>query len=173
MVDNDCDGSLDCDDPDCSGIDPCPPIHRDPSKIIFAKQEGALDVFKSHGRVEPGEPLDVGSLEVGWMISKPTGPVWRSALIPGDFRSNRQATTFRFVDRDAKKGRGKRFGIYRAKIRISRGGTSYGYKLLAYGDFSRADTSDMTIQFYIGDRIFVHDKPWTQTSWGWKADSFE
>lgn len=174
MQDNDCDGLVDCDDPDCAGIDICPPIKKDPSKIIFGKGPNGMDVFKSHGRVEPGEPIDVGEVEVGWMVSGPNGHIYRAALIPGDFRANNKKTTFRFIDRRVRtEGRSRRFGIFKAKVRISRGGTSYGYKILAYGDLSKATTPDMVIQFYIGDKIFIHDDEWTQTSYGWKATPFK
>lgn len=172
MADDDCDGLIDCDDPDCAGIDGCPPIKRDPSRIIFGGA-GNLDRFTSHGRVEPGHPIDVGSVEIGWLISSPRGPVFKAALIPGDFRANPKGTVFRFVDKDARRGRGKRFGISRAKIRITRRGTSYGYKIDAYGDLSAATDGDMALQFYIGDRIFVHDKPWQRQSNGWRSTAFD
>jgi len=172
MVDNDCDLLFDCDDPDCAGIAPCPPIKKDPTKIIFDAR-GDLDRMTSHGRVEPGEAIDVSQVEVGWMISKAGQPIYRAALIPGDFKANPKKTFFRFVDRGARDGRSKRFGIYRAKVRISRGGTSYGFRIDAFGDFSAADTPDMSIQFYIGDHIFIHDKPWRRTSYGWRAESFD
>lgn len=171
-MDDDCDGVVDCDDPDCAGIGLCPSIQRDPSKIVFGGP-GALDQFKSHGRVEPGETIDVGSVEVGWMVSGPSGAIYRGALMAGDFSPNTKNTVFRFLDPGARDGRGKRFGIYKAKIRRTRDGTSYGYKVEAYGDFSGANTPAMTIQFYIGDQIFIHDHPWIQTSYGWKATAFE
>jgi hypothetical protein len=172
MVDEDCDLLFDCDDPDCAGIAPCPPIKKDPTKIIFDAY-GGLDRMTSHGRVEPGTTIDVSTVEVGWMISKAGKPIYRGALIPGDFRANPKHTVFRFTDREARQGRGRRFGIYRAKIRITRKGTSYGYRIDAFGDFSGADTANMSIQFYIGDQIFIHDKPWRRTSYGWRAESFE
>jgi hypothetical protein len=172
MADDDCDGVIDCDDPDCAGIDTCPPIKRDPARIIFGAP-GELDLFTSHGRVEPTESIDPGSVEVGWMVSNARGHVYRGALISGDFNANRKRTTFRYKDRGARHGNSRRFGIYRAKIRITRGGTSYGYKIKAYGDLSAATDPDMVIQFYIGDQVWIHDKPWIPRSNGWTSTSFE
>jgi hypothetical protein len=172
MADDDCDGLIDCDDPDCAGVAPCPPIKRDPSRIVFGPP-GKLDRFTSHGRVEPGEPLDPSTVEVGWLLSNAQGPIFKAALIPGDFTVDPSHTTFRFVDRDARRGHGKRFGILRARIRITRGGTSYGFKIQAYGDLSKATDPDMVLQFYIGDHVFVHDQPWTRNGAGWRSSSFE
>jgi len=65
--------------------------------------------------------------------------------------------------------------LAKAKIRLSRGGTSYGYKVVAYGDLSAATDPDMTIQFYLGNptRIYSHSEAWTRTATGWKADGFD
>ena len=172
MIDNNCDGLVDCDDPNCVDTEECPSIKRDPSKIIFGK-DGKLDKFKSHGRVEPDQAIDVSSVEVGWMLSGPNGPIYRAALIPGDFKVNRKGTTFKFRDRGAKLGITKRFGIFKAKIRIARNGTSYGYKIIAYGDFSAANSPDMALQMYIGDQVWIHDQPWIQNARGWKSTGFE
>jgi hypothetical protein len=172
MADDDCDGVVDCDDPDCVGIDTCPPIKRDPSRIVFGPP-GGLDLFTSHGRVEPTEPIDPGTVEVGWMVSNGRGPVYRGALIPGDLTANRKRNRFVFKDSGARSGQAKRFGIYRAKIRITRRGTSYGYKIKAYGDLSAATDPDMVVQFYIGDQVWVHDEPWIPRGNGWRSTAFD
>lgn len=172
MVDNDCDGLADCADPDCDNIQPCP-IKKDPATIRFGAPGAGLDILKAHGRVEPDTPLDVGSLEIGWMLANRRGPIWRGALIPGDFRANPTKTSFRFLDNGAKTASGRRFGVRKAKIRITRGGTSYGFKVQAYGDLSKATDPDMTLHFYIGDDNWSHTEPWKAVRGGWKATGFE
>ena len=203
MEDNDCDGLVDCADPDCGdpngspvcvggsqnnkscasedlslacenggGECRCGNIVKDPSTIRFGEP---LDVFKSHGRIISVASIDVGASPVGWVLSNGSGTIYRGVLNPGDFQSNGDGTTFIYRDSDARLGLGKRDGIYKAKIRISRGGTSYGYKIIAYGDLSAATTPNMSLQFYINQpaRAFIHDKPWIRKSWGWKATPFD
>jgi hypothetical protein len=169
MIDDDCDGLVDCDDV-LSCPQPCPNIHKDPSTIRFG-QNGALDIFKSHGRVDPEGSVDMTTSSVGWVLSNARGVIWSGMLSPSDFVSNATGTSFRYKNIDAKTTR----GIYKAKIRISRGGTSYGFKVQAYGDLSAATDANMSIQFYLGTtpKAYVHSEPWTRTKTGWKADGFE
>jgi len=178
MEDDDCDGLIDCADPDCpQPPEMCPPIKKDPSKIRFDASESGLDSFSSHGRVEPGTFVDVAQSEVRWLVTNDaTGKVvYEGTLYPGDLTPNNAGTVFRYLDRDARIGQGRRSGIYKAKIRISRGGTSYGFKVLAYGDMAKLTGRYMSIQFYVGSpsTAFIHSEPWTQTGWGWKANGFE
>jgi len=65
-------------------------------------------------------------------------------------------------------------GISKAKIRITRGGTSYGYKVQAYRDLSAATDANMTIQFYLDNptRTYSHSELWKKTATGWKASGF-
>jgi hypothetical protein len=172
-IDDDCDGLVDCDDTvDCPP--PCPPIAKDPSTIKFGPPGAGLDIFKSHGRVEPGTSVDVRSNFVGFVVSNQHGIVYRGVLQAGDWTSNATSTVFKYVDKEARLGRGKRDGISKAKIRITRGGTSYGYKVQAYGDLSAATDPNMTIQFYLGNptRTYSHSEPWKRTAKGWKANGF-
>ena len=200
-IDDDCDMLIDCADPDClparceapprpacttdADCPPvpgggqnrclCPDIRKDPSTIRFGS--AGLDVFSSHGRVVPGSSINVMTSEVKWLVTNDaTGEiVWEGTLQPGDLTPNAKGTLFRFSDRDAKSGQGIRDGIYKAKIHITRGGTSYGYKLQAYGDMAANTGPRMTIQFYIGNppHPFVHTELWNQLSWGWKATGFD
>jgi hypothetical protein len=170
MADQDCDGLVDCDDPDCVDTAPCPPIRRDPSRIVLGR-DGAPDKFSSHGRIEPRNRVDPSTVEIGWMLTNGRGAIWRGALIPGDLRPNRDRTDFRFYDATARNGRGHRFGISKVKIRKTRNGSSYGYRIEAYGDFSAAG-EDMALQFYVGDENFIFDEPWLSRSWGWRSRPF-
>jgi len=178
MMDDDCDGLIDCADPDCpQPPEICPLIKRDPSKIRFGIPGAGLDVFTSHGRVEPGTAIDVMGSELGWLVTNnDTGQiVYQGFLHPGDLTSNAKGTVFRYLDPDAPFGAGRRWGIYKVKIRITRRGTSYGYRITAYGDMAAATGPNMALQFYIGtpSRAFVHNQPWVPRPWGWRATSFE
>jgi hypothetical protein len=169
MVDDDCDGLVDCDDvADCPL--PCPPILKDPSTIRFGKN-GGLDRFDSHGRVEPENPVDMGNSDVGWVLSNNRGVIWSGTLSPSQFRSTASGNTFRYTNPAAR----TQGGIFRALIRITRQGTSYGYKVRAYGDMSAATDADMSIQFYLGNppEAYIHSELWTRNAAGWKADGFD
>jgi hypothetical protein len=198
-LDDDCDLLIDCADPDCGPSKCerpprgpcetdadcpgpgdtciCPDIRKDPSTIRFGAPGAGLDVFSSHGRVVPGFSIDPTTSEVTWRITNDaTGEmVYEGTLRPGDLSPNAKGTVFRFLDRGARSGQGIRSGIYRAKIQLTRGGTSYGYRVQAYGNMAAATTADMSIQFYIGQpsRSFIHDKPWKKFVWGWKTTAFE
>jgi hypothetical protein len=169
MVDDDCDGLVDCDDVlDCP--QPCPDIKKDPSTIRFGKN-GALDIFSSHGRVEPPAPVNMSISDVGWVLSNTRGVIWSGSLSPSDFRPSPSGVTFRYRNQAARTSG----GIFKALIRITRGGTSYGYKVQAYGDMSAATDPDMSIQFYIGTppETYIHSELWTRNATGWKADGFD
>src|SRR5206468_2141960 len=85
MIDNDCDGLIDCLDPDCP---PCPVIHHEPSLIRFDRhtsgslslstQDGRLDQFASHGRVVLGAPTDTLHARVGWLLTNANGVIYRA-----------------------------------------------------------------------------------------------
>lgn len=197
MIDNDCNGLIDCDDPTCApalcqggtqdgqdcstdvgqsactgggGVCHCPSIRKDPTKIKFGKP-GGLDVFTSHGRVVIEGTIDVGGSELGWLISNSRGSVFLAALPPGTLQADLSKTDFRYLNKAAK----TTGGIRKAQIRVSRGRTSYGYRVEAYGDMSKATDAQMSIQFYIGSQSTpaIHKETWTRTKWGWKTHVFE
>jgi cysteine-rich repeat protein len=170
LMDEDCDGLVDCDDPDCTDTTPCGPIKKDPSTIKF-DAIGDLDLFKSHGRVEPGGPVDVDGGPIGWAVTNAQGTIFRGTLHGIELTTNAKRSVFRFRDRNARTG-GTRSGIEKAKVRVTRSGTSYGYKVKAYGDFSGAVDPNMSIQFEIGGKTYVHSEAWKRTSSGWKASGF-
>jgi hypothetical protein len=200
MMDDDCDNLVDCDDPDCGdqsgvlvcqdgtqngqscattqqqtdcvnggGRCVCAKIQKDPSTIRFGSP---FDVFQSHGRVEPVGTIDMSTSDVGWVVSGANGVVYSGTLHPSDFIPSTKGTVFRYNNPAAR----TEGGIFRAKIRITRGGRSYGYKIKAYGEMkNKIADANMSIQFYIGApaQSFVHSEPWKQLSWGWKATGFE
>jgi hypothetical protein len=150
----------------------CGQIKKDPATIVF---RDGLDMFKAHGRVEPQGSIDLQNSTVGWIVSNQQGIVYRGRLHPQDFVASPSGTSLRFKDKDAKKGLGTHDGIYKAVVRVTRGGTSYGFKVVAFSDLSAAVDANMAVQFYFTAptmRSWIHDKPWTQQPWGWKATAF-
>jgi hypothetical protein len=60
--------------------------------------------------------------------------------------------------------------LYSLKIKVQRDNAGYAFSSLSYGEFGAATRSDMRVQFYIGENVFITiEAPWKQTPTGWKA----
>ena len=171
MVDNDCDGLIDCADPDCSGIFPCPRASKDPTIIRFGRA-GSLDLIRGHAKLGT-TPVDISAMSVGVLLSNPQGAIYSGSLAAGALTPGPSGTIFRFSNPDARTGG----GIYSVKIKQNRS-SSYTFGFVSYGDLSAATDPRMRLQFYIGEdanaardgRIFITlDQPWTRTPTGWRA----
>ena len=198
MIDNDCDAKIDCTDPDCAparceggtqdgqdcstdagiiactnggGVCHCPAIQKDPTTIKFGPPSAGLDRLKSHGRVVIPGNVDVMAAEVGWLVTNGAGRIFGVVLPAGALTPNHTGTQFRYLNPSAR----SQGGVYSAFIHITRKGTSYGYKVEAYGDMSAAIDPDMAIQFYVGNQETpaIHHELWSRTASGWKAHGFE
>ena len=165
-VDDDCDTLVDCvDEVDCAPEqEPCK-ILRDPSLIRFNPNNPGRDFFTSRGRVLLNEPVDLASEEIGWFVSNSGGYIFQGALIAGDLNVARPGKGT-FTDREASQGRGRRFGIFTARVKV-RNGVAY-YAVKAFGDFSAATGPEMTVQFYIGHQTWGLTGMWRQLPNGWK-----
>ena len=192
MIDNDCNGLIDCADPacgmsscvggtqdhqDCStpsletacinggGQCRCPIIKKDPTSIKFGPPGAGLDQFMSHGRVTILGPVDVAGSEVGWLISGPRGRIYSVALPPETLKTGSSRRLFRYKNPAAE----SQGGIAKVEIRTSHSSPSYRYRVEAYGDMSAASDASMSIQFYIGNEPTpaIHYGPWTRTKFGW------
>jgi len=163
MVDDDCDGLIDCLDPDCV----CKPARKDPTILTFVQSH--LDRFRSQATLDIA-PLDLGSMQVGVLLTNPNGVIYNAVLAPGDLSSRANGTIFQFRDPAARTGHGNPAGIYNLQIKQHRDQKGYTIKVEAYADLSRATDPMMRIQFYLGDNVFITTPaPWKQMSNGWRA----
>ena len=192
MIDNDCDGLIDCADPDCGmstcqggtqngqscstgslptdcinggGTCRCPILQKDPTAIKFGPPGAGLDRFTSHGRVTITDPVNVVGSELGWLVSNARGRIYSAVLPPGTLTPSPSGTLFTYKNRAAR----TQGGIYKAQVKISRYRVSYGYRIEAYGDMSAATDALMWLQFYIGNQPTpaIHSGLWTRTKSGW------
>ncbi len=161
LADNDGDGLIDCDDPDCPE---CGQIFKDPATITF--KDSTPDVLKIHGGIEPLTAADPRTEGVGVLLTNANGIVFKAVLLPGDLEGNDRSLSF--VDRGASKGRGIRGGIYKLKLR--KRAARYDFNLQAYGDLSAATQPVMTAQLRIGDDMFAFKSEWRRLPKGWKTD---
>jgi len=160
MIDNDCDGEIDCDDPECQ---PCPPASKDPTVIQFGRT--GLDLFRGHVVVQM-TPVDIASMQIGLLLTNPSDVIYRGVVPAGSLTA--RGTTFRYSNPDARSAG----GIYTLKIAQYRNGSAYRVNFTVYGDLSAATDPAMRLQVYIGDapRPFItSDIPWTRTPSGWRA----
>jgi cysteine-rich repeat protein len=166
LHDDDGDGLIDCEDPDCPT---CEPIRRDPATITFKHtlERATPDMLRMHGSIVPKTPIDPIAEGLGMVLSNANGVVYRAFLLPGDL-SGKSTTHMWFIDRTAGRGRGVRDGIYR--ISIARRGERCFFSLLAYGDLRAATLPTMTVQVMVGDDVFFYKSEWKRTAKGWKTD---
>jgi hypothetical protein len=193
--DNDCNGLTDCKDtagcpPGCiggthnggscetttgaracaggGGVCQCQSILRDPTTIEFGRNGRGHDVLTSHGRVlNFGPPINIAASEVRWLLSNDEGNIFSAVLPAGSMKASPSGRMVRYFNRNARTGG----GVYRAWIRITSYGTSYGYRLQAYGDMSGATSANMAIQFYFGEQSSpaIHAATWDRTVYGWRT----
>ena len=166
MIDNDCDGLIDCNDPDCP---PCPPAKKDPTIIRFGR--AGLDLLRGHAVLQM-TPVDVASKQIGLLLSNASDVIYRGVVPAGSLTAS--GTTFRYSNPDARSAG----GIYSLKIAQYHDGSAYRVNFAAYGDLSAATDPAMRLQVYIGvapenapDSLpFITTAiPWTRIPTGWRA----
>src|SRR5262245_13067123 len=173
MIDNDCDGLIDCQDPDCANIFPCPTARKDPTIIKFGRA-GSLDLIRGHAKLNMTPPNPIPSYPVSVLLSDLSGEIYSDGLPAYKLTGDANGKIFRFTNVAARTSG----GMYSVKIKKNSDGVSYTFGFTSYGDLSRATNEHMRLQFYIGDdpnaaaegRIFITiDTPWTKTPNGWRA----
>ena len=168
MLDNDCDNKVDCVDEDCNRITPCRPARKDPTQISF-NRSGGFDRIRGHATLDTA-PVDIMARTVGALLSRDPmlvpGVVWSAALPGNKLTASTSQRIFRYRDPYAR----TLGGFYSLKIKQRTDGTAYSFSFTAYANLSAATVSDMRLQFYLGDDVFITSTlPWTQTSNGWRA----
>src|SRR5262249_38744704 len=114
LVDNDNDGRIDCDDPDCA----CQVFSKDPASIVFKPTRPGHDVFKVHGRLVLSPSSSITG-RFGILLTNANGVIYRGELQPGDLML--RGTSAVFFDRTAAIGPGTRGGLFKVKVRNKTG----------------------------------------------------
>jgi hypothetical protein len=172
MMDDDCDGLVDCADPDCTGTQPCPRASKDPTIILFGVG-GRLDRIRGHVKLTMG-PIDLTTESVHVLLNDRSGVIFTDGVPAGGLHVSPLSSIYQFRNTEARtKG-----GMYDLKIKKNKDNRTYTLGFTAYGDLSRATDPHMRLQFYIGDdpgaahdgRVFITvDTPWHSTGHGWRA----
>jgi hypothetical protein len=171
-VDDDCDGLLDCADPDCTDIFPCPTAHKDPTSIKFGRG-GRLDLIRGHAKLEMAA-TDLTAMPVSILLTNLNGKIYSDGLPAGALTGDTAGKIYGFRDAAARTSG----GMYSVKIKKNNDGISYTFSFASYGDLSAATDEHMRLHFYIGDddnvaadgRNFITiNTPWSRTPTGWRA----
>ena len=187
FIDDDGDGLTDCADEDCEqGVatcdadcilrNSCVVISRDPAVISFPVTEArtfdaASDQpgkFTFHGRMAPKSELNPLVDGFSVTLTNLEGEIYRADVKPADIESRGLKRFFyKAPDRDRIRREG---GIARfsAVLRTDGGEISYGIRVQAYGDFSRATLPQMTTQAYFGDDVGFVTATWSGEVGRWK-----
>jgi cysteine-rich repeat protein len=165
LFDNDGDGLIDCEDPDCPV---CPQIFKDPA-VISLRPTRPSDKLKVQGGFIPLTPIDPLQEEVGILLDNASGIIYRALLEPGDMVGvGKHTRIIKFIDKTARDGTGLRGGLYKVQF-FTRAGRVH-VKVLAYGDLGAATLPTMALQVKIGDDVFYTRGDWKRTSHGWKLE---
>jgi hypothetical protein len=164
MIDDDCDGLIDCldvmgPDPDCL---PCPPFKKDPTDIRYLP---GLDRLRSKGVLET-IPVDLSKVDVGLLLTNPSQVLYQFEMPGSALTASANGRIFRFRNLAAR----TTGGVYEIKIKAQKDGSAYSVSTISYADLSAAMDPRMRIQFYLGKVVFLSiDTPWKQLPTGWRA----
>ena len=162
MLDDDCDLLVDCADPDCNGIPPCPIARKDPTDIRFGANLDRLRSKAVLGMI----PVDLSTATVGILLSNPNEVLYQVTL-PGSALTATSGGNLLGFRNAAARTTG---GLYSLKIKKHKDGSGYSFSTVSYADLSGATDPRMRVQFYIGKAVFITiDTPWNQIPSGWRA----
>jgi hypothetical protein len=164
-LDDDCDGLIDCNDPDCPPtVSTCLPINKDPGKIRFATAPGpGHDLLTVHGSLQPATLIDPYSEYVSVLLTNASGPIYAATLAPGNLQPKGRYA-FKYHERAASRAKS---GIARFEIIYRSHSSRYQFRIQTYADLSSATDPAMTFQIRIGDDSFVDSSTWVRTRTGW------
>ena len=159
LIDNDNDGRIDCDDPDCD----CQVFGKDPAAIVFRPTRPDHDYFKVHGRLVLQDPSSLNG-KFGILLTNAGGVIYRALLQPGDLKPKGKGAAF--SDKTAKSGTGIRDGLSQVKVKVKQGYVQVQVK--AYSDLSEATVPLMGVQVVIGNENAFYKSEWSRRSNGWR-----
>ncbi|MBI5506064.1 MAG: hypothetical protein HY899_14810 [Deltaproteobacteria bacterium] len=137
-----------------------------------ARSRGRRDYVKIHGRFIPETPADPLIEGFTFSIGNARGEFYRASLLPMDLEGRIGTSGGRWIFKDstAKLGPGLRQGLSRVTVRskLMDGYLNYSFRIVAYGDLSRATLSQMTTQVYIGDDVAYLTADWSGEPGKWK-----
>ncbi len=158
LTDNDGDGLIDCQDPDCD----CLPIGRDPGSIRFAPAAGN-DLLSVHGSLAPETQISPTTEDIKFLLSNANGKVYSLVIKGGDVKQLGR-NLLRYRNRLAAK---ERTGLARFDLRYFPKRNNYTFVLKTYGDLSSATLADMSLEVVIGNDAFFNKSTWSKTPKGW------
>jgi hypothetical protein len=156
-IDDDEDGLVDCEDPDCctGECGKCDPILDDPATIKF---RDGNDSVKIHGRLlDHGNPIQTFAIS----FSSGNTPV----VFEAPYIEQRRGKFF-YVNKPAKTDG----GIYKLRLRrqVRDGIAVVNWKILVYGDLSSITNPKITTQIYrVGDPVSIVTAEWEATRTGY------
>src|SRR5262249_52557095 len=159
LLDNDHDGRIDCDDPDCE----CQVFGKDPAAIVFRATLPNHDYFKVHGRLVLQNPASLQG-KFGILLTNADGVIYRALLQPGDLKPKGSGAAF--TDKTAKSGPGIRDGLSQVKVKVKQGYVQVQVK--AYSDLSEATVPLMGVQVVIGTENAFYKSEWSKRPNGWR-----
>jgi TQXA domain-containing protein len=165
--DNDDDGLVDCNDPECGCLVITPVCnHPCPARIQF--KPNAPDALKFQVSFSPTQSIDPATVNLGVTLTNANGIVYAASLLPGDLKKVGRAWVFR--DASAVKGPGIRGGIQSVRIR-TKDNVSYRVDLKANSPLLQqlATLPEMTIQLIVGNEGFQKTATWEQLKNGWRV----
>lgn len=172
QIDNDGDGLVDCDDPQCGCLqitNVCQ--HPCPGKITFRTKRPNHDKFGFDASFIPTQLFDPATTTLGVTLTNANGIIWSAMLLPGDLA--RKGDKWTFKDKTAKTGPGLRGGIYQLKLKERPDANPqdglWRVKIRAFADLDLATLADMTVQVIVGNEAFERSATWTQTKKGWRV----
>ncbi|MEW6270832.1 MAG: DUF4215 domain-containing protein [Thermodesulfobacteriota bacterium] len=165
--DDDGDGKVDCDDPECGCLNITPVCnHPCPARISF-KPKGP-DRLQLQVSFTPTQAIDPAAVNLGVTLTNANGIVYAGSLLPGDLEKKGKLWLFR--DPSAVKGPGIRDGLQIVRIR-TKDHVSYRVDLKANSALLEqlATLPDMTIQLVVGNEAFQKAATWEQLKSGWRV----
>jgi len=168
QIDNDGDGLVDCDDPECGCLiikRAC--VHPCPGRISF-KPKGP-DRLQFQVSFTPTQSIDPANVNLGVTLTNANGIIYSAKLLPGDIKKLGKVWMFR--DTTALKGPGTRGGLQIVRVR-TKDHLTFRVDLKANSDLLEqlATLPEMSIQLVVGSDSFEATGPWDKLRNGWKVN---